>query len=160
MMAILSLRATLDSPPAPSCRKTYRRKPCWPSRPHRSKISWQYYNDIRTHRSLDKDALVSLPVQRIGSINSDAILGGLHHQYVRVRFWFSVHTTARRTMGRAKTVAGGATFRARMSGDLSRPALGPAGAAPMSRERRQDRKCFRPNVAARRAWSRVPRQTP
>jgi transposase InsO family protein len=43
-----------------------------------------YYNDIRTHRSLDKDAPVSRPVQRIGSINSHAILGGLHHHYVRV----------------------------------------------------------------------------
>ncbi len=44
----------------------------------------RYYNNIRTHRSLDKDAPVSRPVQRIGSINSHAILGGLHHHYVRV----------------------------------------------------------------------------
>ncbi|MCA6113161.1 transposase [Bradyrhizobium cenepequi] len=44
----------------------------------------RYYNDIRTHRSLDKDAPVSRPVQRIGSIKSHAILGGLHHHYVRV----------------------------------------------------------------------------
>ena len=44
----------------------------------------RYYNDIRTHRSLDKDAPVSRPVQRTGSINSRPILGGLHHQYVRV----------------------------------------------------------------------------
>ena len=43
-----------------------------------------YYNDIRTHRSLDKDAPVPRPVQRIGSINSHSILGGLHHHYVRV----------------------------------------------------------------------------
>jgi transposase InsO family protein len=43
----------------------------------------RYYNDIRTHRSLDKDAPVSRPVQRTGSISSPAILGGLHH-YVRV----------------------------------------------------------------------------
>jgi transposase InsO family protein len=42
------------------------------------------YNDIRTHRSLDKDAPVSRPVQRIGSIQSHAILGGLHHQYMRL----------------------------------------------------------------------------
>ena len=41
------------------------------------------YNNIRTHRSLDKDAPVSRPVQRIGSIQSHAILGGLHHHYVR-----------------------------------------------------------------------------
>src|SRR5476651_73639 len=43
-----------------------------------------YYNDIRTHRSLDKDAPVSRPVQRIGIISSRPILGGLHHHYVRV----------------------------------------------------------------------------
>jgi transposase InsO family protein len=43
-----------------------------------------YYNDIRTHRSLDKDAPTSRPVQRTGIINSRAILGGLHHHYVRV----------------------------------------------------------------------------
>jgi transposase InsO family protein len=44
----------------------------------------RYYNDIRTHRSLDKDAPLSRPVQRTGIINSHAILGGLHHHYVRV----------------------------------------------------------------------------
>jgi transposase InsO family protein len=44
----------------------------------------RYYNDIRTHRSLDKDAPVSRPVQRAGSIKSFAILGGLHHRYARV----------------------------------------------------------------------------
>jgi len=44
----------------------------------------RYYNDIRTHRSLDKDAPVSRPVQRIGSIKLHALLGGLHHHYDRV----------------------------------------------------------------------------
>jgi transposase InsO family protein len=43
----------------------------------------RYYNNLRTHRSLDKDAPVSRPVQRIGSTKSHAILGGLHHHYVR-----------------------------------------------------------------------------
>jgi hypothetical protein len=43
----------------------------------------RYYNVIRTHWSLDKDAPVSRPVQRIGSIKSHAILGGLHHHYLR-----------------------------------------------------------------------------
>jgi transposase InsO family protein len=42
----------------------------------------RYYNDVRTHRSLDKDA--SRPVQRTGSIKSFPILGGLHHHYARV----------------------------------------------------------------------------
>src|SRR2546421_4264945 len=43
----------------------------------------RYYNDIRTHRSLDKDAPVSRQIQRIGGIKSHAILGGLHHHYAR-----------------------------------------------------------------------------
>src|SRR5664279_1384959 len=44
----------------------------------------RYYNDIRTHRSLDKDAPVSRSVQRAGIISSHPILGGLHRHYVRV----------------------------------------------------------------------------
>src|SRR6266436_2819882 len=44
----------------------------------------RYYNKTRTHRSLDKDAPFSRPVQRIGSITSQALLGGLHHHYMRV----------------------------------------------------------------------------
>jgi transposase InsO family protein len=44
----------------------------------------RYYNTIRTYRSLYKDTPVSRPVQRTGSINSYAILGGLHHHYLRV----------------------------------------------------------------------------
>ncbi len=43
-----------------------------------------YYNDIRTHRSLDKDAPVSRAIQRAGIITSRPILGGLHHHYVRI----------------------------------------------------------------------------
>jgi transposase InsO family protein len=43
----------------------------------------RYYNEIRTHRSLDKDTPLSRPVQRTGIIKSHAILGGLHHHYVR-----------------------------------------------------------------------------
>jgi transposase InsO family protein len=44
----------------------------------------RYCNDIGTHRSLDKDAPVTRQIERIGSIKSHAILGGLHHHYVRV----------------------------------------------------------------------------
>jgi hypothetical protein len=40
-----------------------------------------YYNGVRTHRSLNKDALVSRPIQQTGSIKSHAILGGLHHHF-------------------------------------------------------------------------------
>ena len=43
-----------------------------------------YYNNMRTHRSLNKDAPISRPIQRTGIISSHPILGGLHHHYVRV----------------------------------------------------------------------------
>ena len=41
------------------------------------------YNSVRTHRSLNKDAPVTRQTQRIGSIKSHAVLGGLHHHYAR-----------------------------------------------------------------------------
>ena len=44
----------------------------------------RYYNGVRTHRSLNKDAPVSRSVQRTGVIRSRAILGGLHHYYSRI----------------------------------------------------------------------------
>jgi transposase InsO family protein len=44
----------------------------------------RYYNTSRTHCSLDKDTPVPRPVQRIGSIVSHSLVGGLHHQYVRI----------------------------------------------------------------------------
>src|ERR1700680_3797304 len=43
-----------------------------------------YYNGVRTHRSLNKDAPVSRSVQRTGVISSRAILGGRHHHYGRI----------------------------------------------------------------------------
>ena len=44
----------------------------------------RYYNDVRTHLSLHKDAPVPRKVRRAGRVLSVPILGGLHHQYVRV----------------------------------------------------------------------------
>jgi transposase InsO family protein len=44
----------------------------------------RYYNKIRTHQSLDKDAPAFRAVQRIGTITSYPILGGLHYRYVRI----------------------------------------------------------------------------
>src|SRR6202140_4004736 len=44
----------------------------------------QYYNGVRTHLSLNKDAPVSRAVQAIGHILCRPVLGGLHHQYVRI----------------------------------------------------------------------------
>jgi transposase InsO family protein len=44
----------------------------------------RYYNAMRTHLALHKDAPVSRPVERNGVVRSRAILGGLHHHYLRV----------------------------------------------------------------------------
>jgi transposase InsO family protein len=43
-----------------------------------------YYNSVRTHRALHKDAPTFRPIQQIGIVRSHPILGGLHHHYVRV----------------------------------------------------------------------------
>ena len=43
-----------------------------------------YYNQVRTHLSLSKDAPVARSVQRIGQITALPLLGGIHHQYVRI----------------------------------------------------------------------------
>ena len=42
----------------------------------------RYYNEIRTYRSLNKDAPQSRAVQRIGNIKSQPILGGLHQRFM------------------------------------------------------------------------------
>src|SRR5262245_51219681 len=44
----------------------------------------RYYNEVRVHLSLNKDAPISREVQRVGRVHAVPILGGLHHQYVRV----------------------------------------------------------------------------
>src|SRR6266403_776286 len=43
-----------------------------------------YYNSVRTHRSLHKDAPIFRPTHQAGMIRSHPILGGLHHHYVRI----------------------------------------------------------------------------
>jgi len=43
-----------------------------------------YYNEVRTHLSLDKDAPSHRPVQRFGQLAAQPILGGLHHHYCRI----------------------------------------------------------------------------
>ena len=43
-----------------------------------------YYNQARPHRSLRKDAPLRRAIQQVGSIVAIPILGGLHHQYVRI----------------------------------------------------------------------------
>jgi transposase InsO family protein len=51
---------------------------------HLLKSYQKYYNEARTHLSLNKDAPVSRAVQAVGRILCLPILGGLHHQYVRI----------------------------------------------------------------------------
>jgi transposase InsO family protein len=43
-----------------------------------------YYNELRTHRSLDKDAPIHRAIQHMGRIVSAPILCGLHHHYCRI----------------------------------------------------------------------------
>jgi transposase InsO family protein len=43
-----------------------------------------YYNQVRTHLALEKDAPLHRAVQRSGTIVAIQILAGLHHQYVRI----------------------------------------------------------------------------
>jgi transposase InsO family protein len=51
---------------------------------HLLKSYQRYYNGVRTHLSLNKDAPVTRAVQAVGSIVAKPLLGGLHHQYVRI----------------------------------------------------------------------------
>jgi hypothetical protein len=44
----------------------------------------EYYNAVRTHLSLGKDAPVRRIIQRAGRIEVRPVLGGLHHQYLRI----------------------------------------------------------------------------
>ena len=43
-----------------------------------------YYNEVRTHLALGKDAPLGRAVQRSGAIIAIPILSGLHHHYVRI----------------------------------------------------------------------------
>jgi transposase InsO family protein len=43
-----------------------------------------YYNEVRTHLALGKDAPLAWAVQRSGAIVAIPILSGLHHRYVRI----------------------------------------------------------------------------
>lgn len=49
-----------------------------------SAFSMHYYNGARTHLSLNKDAPMPRAVQAVERILPEQILGGLHHQYVRI----------------------------------------------------------------------------
>jgi hypothetical protein len=60
---------------------------CWSS----ARRTWQifssyaaYYNEVRAHLALGKDAPLGRAVQRSGDIVAIPILSGLHHHYVRI----------------------------------------------------------------------------
>ena len=44
----------------------------------------KYYNEARTHLSLEKDTPIPRAVQAVGHTLALPILGGLHYQFVRV----------------------------------------------------------------------------
>jgi hypothetical protein len=43
-----------------------------------------YYNEARTHVSLEKDAPCTRPIEQFGDVVAHPILGGLHHRYARI----------------------------------------------------------------------------
>jgi transposase InsO family protein len=43
-----------------------------------------YYNTARTHLALGKDAPIRRPVERMGCIIAQPMVGGLHHRYARI----------------------------------------------------------------------------
>jgi transposase InsO family protein len=43
-----------------------------------------YYNEARTHLSLNKDTPIPRAAQTVGRIMAKPHLGGLHHEYVRI----------------------------------------------------------------------------
>ncbi len=43
-----------------------------------------YYNELRTHRSLNKDAPIHCAIQHVGRIISAPVRGGLHRHYCRI----------------------------------------------------------------------------
>ena len=43
-----------------------------------------YYNELRTHRSLGKDAPIHRAIQHVGRIASEPVVGGLHRHYCRI----------------------------------------------------------------------------
>jgi transposase InsO family protein len=43
-----------------------------------------YYNEVRTHLSLNKDASIPRAADTVGRTIVHPVLGGLHHQYARI----------------------------------------------------------------------------
>ena len=63
------------------------RQYCLPGETHLRQILTRYaayYNELRTHRSLGKDAPISRVIQHVGRIISGPVLGRLHHHYCQI----------------------------------------------------------------------------
>src|ERR1700731_2297327 len=73
-----------------------------------------YHNEIRTHLSLEKDAPISRAVELAAHILCRAILGGLHHQYVRIDLR-QAQASRRRLLGPAQREWGKAWQRSALS---------------------------------------------
>jgi hypothetical protein len=43
-----------------------------------------YYNEVREHLSLGKDAPIGRPIECFDRIIAEPIVGGLHHHYARI----------------------------------------------------------------------------
>ena len=43
-----------------------------------------YYNEVRAHLSLGKDASIGRPIECFDRIIAEPIVGGLHHHYARI----------------------------------------------------------------------------
>jgi hypothetical protein len=46
-----------------------------------------YYNEPRTHRSLNKDAPFRRAIRHLGVVTSQPVVDGLHQQYCRIKFF-------------------------------------------------------------------------
>jgi len=44
----------------------------------------RYYNEERTHPALGKDSPIGRPIERLGRIIADPMVGGLHYRYARI----------------------------------------------------------------------------
>lgn len=40
-----------------------------------------YCNEVRTHLSLSKDAPMNRPIERLGCVIAESMVGGQHHRY-------------------------------------------------------------------------------
>jgi len=74
-----------------------------------------YYNESRTHRSLNKDAPLHRAIQRLGAITSQPVLGGLHHRYCS-NFRYTQEEKLAKSATKSKTRKGASKAKRRKAG--------------------------------------------